>query len=183
MRTEIPACFWSLQYPQQISSANRSTINTCWMRNTEYGKKPSILNRQKLWIKIFLHASLNSKTTVFGDDYCQLASFVCRCKGYFSSVQFSRSVGSNCLRPHESQHARPPCPSPTPRVHPNSCASSRWCHPAISSSVVPFSSCPDIKEWDYFTFKILWLKAFPQLTFLPSLYTIHPSKYTSSHTD
>ena len=49
---------------------------------------------------------------------------------------------SDSLRPHESQHARPPCPSPTPRVHPNSCPSSRWCHPAISSSVVPFSSCP-----------------------------------------
>ena len=56
-------------------------------------------------------------------------------------VQFS-SVVSNSLRPHESQHARPPCPSPTPRIHPNSCPSSRWCHPAISSSVVPFSSCP-----------------------------------------
>ena len=60
----------------------------------------------------------------------------------FSSVQFSRSVVSDSLRPHESQHTRPPCPSPTPGVHPNSCASSRWCHPAISSSVVPFSSCP-----------------------------------------
>jgi len=58
------------------------------------------------------------------------------------SVQFSRSVMSDSLRPHELQHARPPCPSPTPRVHPNSCASSQWCHPAISSSVVPFSSCP-----------------------------------------
>ena len=45
------------------------------------------------------------------------------------------------LQPHESKHARPPCPSPTPEVHPNSCASSQWCHPAISSSVVPFSSC------------------------------------------
>ena len=59
-----------------------------------------------------------------------------------SSVQFSRSVVSDSLRPHESQHARPPCPSPTPGVHSNSCPSSRWCHPAISSSVVPFSSCP-----------------------------------------
>ena len=58
------------------------------------------------------------------------------------SVQFSRSVVSNSLQPQELQHARPPCPSPTPRVHPNSCPSSRWCHPAISSSVVPFSSCP-----------------------------------------
>ena len=59
----------------------------------------------------------------------------------FSSVQFSHSVVSDSLRPHELQHARPPCPSPTPGVYPNSCASSWWCHPAISSSVVPFSSC------------------------------------------
>ena len=60
----------------------------------------------------------------------------------FSSVQFRRSVVSDSLRLHELQQARPPCPSPTPRVHPNSCPSSWWCHPAISSSVVPFSSCP-----------------------------------------
>ena len=61
---------------------------------------------------------------------------------WFSSVQFSRSVVSDSLRPHESQHARPPCPSPTPGVHSDSRPSSPWCHPAISSSVVPFSSCP-----------------------------------------
>ena len=60
----------------------------------------------------------------------------------FSSVKFSHSVVSDSLRPHESQHARPPCPSPTPGVHPNSCTLSRWSHPAISYSVVPFSSCP-----------------------------------------
>ena len=60
---------------------------------------------------------------------------------YFSSVQFSCSVVSNSLQPRESQHARPPCPSPTPRVPSNSRPLSRWCHPAISSSVVPFSSC------------------------------------------
>ena len=60
----------------------------------------------------------------------------------FNSVQFSRSVVSESLRPRESQHARPPCPSPTPGVHSNSHPSSQWCHPAISSSVVPFSSCP-----------------------------------------
>ena len=58
------------------------------------------------------------------------------------SVQFSRSVVSDSLHPHELQHARPPCPSPTHGVHPNSCPSSQWYHPAISSSVVPFSSCP-----------------------------------------
>ena len=60
----------------------------------------------------------------------------------FSSVQFSHSVVSDSLRPHESQHAGPPCPSPTTGVHPNTCPLSWRCHPAISSSVVPFSSCP-----------------------------------------
>ena len=60
----------------------------------------------------------------------------------FSSVQFSRSVMSDYLRPHELQHARPPCPSSTPGVHSDSHPSSSWCHPAISSSVIPFSSCP-----------------------------------------
>ena len=60
----------------------------------------------------------------------------------FSSVQFSCSVVSDSLWPHESQHARPPCPSPTPRVHSDSRPSSQWCHPAISSSIIPFSSCP-----------------------------------------
>ena len=65
------------------------------------------------------------------------------CSGIqFSSFQFSHSVVSNSLLPHKLQHARPLCPSPTPGVHPNSCASSRWCHPAISSSVIPFFSCP-----------------------------------------
>ena len=59
------------------------------------------------------------------------------CSSSHSSVQFSHS-----LWPHEPQHARPPCPSPNPGVHPNPCPSSRWCHPAVSSSIVPFSSCP-----------------------------------------
>ena len=59
-----------------------------------------------------------------------------------SSVQFSSSVMSDSLWPHEPQHTRPPCPSPTPGVHPNPCPLSRWCHATISSSVVPFSSCP-----------------------------------------
>ena len=88
-------------------------------------------------------------------DINQLSEWLFHCKPTFSpltnnlwsyfqlsSVLFSRSVVSDSLRPHESQHARPPCPSPTPGVHSNSCPLSRWCHPAISSSVVPFSSCP-----------------------------------------
>ena len=68
------------------------------------------------------------------------------------SVQFS-SVSQSCptLWPHESQHARPPCPSQPPGVHSNSCPSSQWCHPAISSSVVPFSSCPQsLPAWGSF---------------------------------
>ena len=60
---------------------------------------------------------------------------------WFSSVQFSCSVVSNSLQPHELQYARPPCPSPAPGVHPNLCPLSQCCHPTISSSVVPFSSC------------------------------------------
>ena len=60
----------------------------------------------------------------------------------FSSVQFSHAVVSDSLQPHEPQHARPPSASPTPRVHPNPCPLSQWWHPTISSSVIPFSSCP-----------------------------------------
>ena len=60
---------------------------------------------------------------------------------YIGSVQFCRSVRSTSLWPHETQHARPPCPSPAPGVYTNSCSLSRWCHPAISSFVIPFSSC------------------------------------------
>ena len=78
----------------------------------------------------------------------------------FSSVLFSRSVVSNSLRPHESQHAMPPCSSPYPGVHSDSCPLSPWCHPAISSSVVPFSSCPQS------------LPALPQINHYPSFMII-----------
>ena len=80
--------------------------------------------RPNIWVNII-------QLTIVGDQ--------------FSTVQFSCSVVSDSLWPHESQHARPPCPSPTPGVHSDSHPSSQWCHPAISaisSSVVPFSSCP-----------------------------------------
>ena len=60
----------------------------------------------------------------------------------FSSVQFSCSVVSEYLSPHEPEHTKPPCPPPTPRVQPNPCPLGRWCHPTISSSVIPFCSCP-----------------------------------------
>ena len=70
------------------------------------------------------------------------------------SDQISSSVVSDSLRSHESQHARPPCPSPTPGVHWDSRPSSQWCHPAISSSVVPFSSCPQSLPAYYFGFNL-----------------------------
>jgi len=80
-------------------------------------------------------------------EACLFALILCSINGVCkaigkSSVPFSHSVVSDSLQPHESQHARPPCPSPTPGVHSDSGPSSQWCHPAISSSVVPFSSGP-----------------------------------------
>ena len=84
--------------------------------------------------KQVFHASLNSAQT----------TYTVFSKGFrfLPSVQFSHSVRSDSLQPHKLQHARPPCPSQTPGVHPNPCPLSWWCHPTISSSVIPFSSCP-----------------------------------------
>ena len=73
---------------------------------------------------------------------CGLLPYLDNYKIQFSSVQSSHSVVSDYLRPHELQHVRPPCPSPTARVYPNPCPLSRGCHSTISSFVVPFSSCP-----------------------------------------
>ena len=81
---------------------------------------------------------LNCRQILYGLSYEDGSIILKR----ITSVQFSHSVMSDSSRPHKSQHARPPCPSPTPRVHPDSRPSSQWCHPSISSSVVPFSSCP-----------------------------------------
>ena len=79
--------------------------------------------------------------TLILEVYQKYFSVFC-CLSNINSVQFSCSVVSDSLRPHESQYARPPCPSPTPWVYSNSYPSSWWCHLTISSSVVPFSSCP-----------------------------------------
>ena len=95
------------------------------------------------------------------------------------SDQISHSVVSNSLRPHESQHTRPPCPSPTPGVHSDSRPSSQWCHPAISSSVVPFSSCPQSlpashfwyskTPWDMTHMRPIWVNEFKNATFVSSV--------------
>ena len=91
---------------------------------------------QNLCVPINLMSSL----LAINKELVILSIFVlCFCR--FSSVQFSRSVVSDSLRFYELQHARPPCLSPTPGVHSDSCPSSQWCHPVISSSVIPLSSC------------------------------------------
>ena len=90
----------------------------------------------------------------------------------FSSVQFSRSVVSDSLRPHESQHARPPCPSPTPRVHSNSCPSNRWCHPShpLSSPSPPApipSQHQDLFQWANSSHQVVKVLQFQLCSFLP----------------
>ena len=86
----------------------------------------------------YVHSDVNS----WVDDICSVWSWQNLGSKIQGSVQFSCSVMSNSLRPHEWQHTRPPYPSPSPGVHSNSRPSSRWCHPAISFSVIPSSSCP-----------------------------------------
>ena len=83
----------------------------------------------------------------------------------FSLFQFSSSVVSSSLRPHELQHARPPCPSPTPGVHPSPCPLSQWCRPIISSSVVPVSSCP--QSWWWGNQMVFWESTSSTLWFQP----------------
>ena len=103
----------------------------CWK-----GERQKRKTQLKYWIETIIIISV----------YDYLLSYYWELIGNFntfsSSVQFSRSVVPDPLWPHESQHARPPCPSPSPRVHSDSRPSSPWCHPAISSNVIPFSSCP-----------------------------------------
>ena len=98
----------------------------CNSRKVQRPHRPSwSLSSDFLWVTKVVMCSLEGK-----------------CFYFSTSVEFRCSVMSNSLRPHELQHARPPCPSPTPRVHPNPCPSSWWCDPTITSSVIHFSSCP-----------------------------------------
>ena len=88
--------------------------------------------------RLLIVEKTSDSKNIFRFSFWKFCQATCR----YLSVQFSHSVMSDSLWPHESQHARPPRPSPTPGVHSDSRPSSQWCHPAISSSVVPFSSCP-----------------------------------------
>ena len=112
----------------------------------------NILLEKKIWVNREFHQdnAHHFTTTWIPSLEWFLKSF--QYLWYQTSVQFSHSIMSDSLQPHESQHAGPPCPSPTPRIYPNSCPSSRWCHPAISSFIVPFSS---------------WLQSLPASGYFP----------------
>ena len=132
-----------------------------------------VISQFYYWLKIKIGSIFHSSLKIYG---------LC-----ISSVQFSRSVVSDSLRPHELQHARPPCPSPTPGVHSDSRPMSQWCHPAISSSVVPFSSCPQSLPAWVFCFTTSTLSWFMDLTFqVPMQYcslqhrALLPSSVTST---
>ena len=117
-----------------------------WVTNTHWSCVYDGTHTQVLWCGVPPSASSVSKNIAYGADSLLnkvLALYNLLMWNLGVSVsQFSRSVMSDFLQPHDSQYTRPPCPSLTPRVYSNSCPSTRWCHPAISSSVVPFSSCP-----------------------------------------
>ena len=111
-----------------------------WKLLNELLEHQSSHHTQNLWICELMKVLTNIIMEIVSQYRYSLYTALC-----FTdvTVQFSSSVVSNSLRPHESQHARPPCPSPTLRVHPNPCPVSRWCQPTISSLVIiPFSSCP-----------------------------------------
>ena len=137
------------------TAAHQALLSVGFSRKEYWGGLPYSSSRGSFQPKGWTHVSYVSCTgqwvlyhqhhlgSPLVDILCQFLklyySFV---RGSFSSVQFSHSVVSDSLWPQVWQHARPPCPSPTPGVHSDSRPSSPWCHPAISSSVVPFSSCP-----------------------------------------
>ena len=108
---------------------------------TVYNIQYWILKRQRNQRSNCQHPLDHWKSKRIPEKHLFLLYWLCQSL-WLCSVQFSRSVVSNSLWPHEPQYARPPCPSPTLRVYPNPCPSSWWCHPTFSSSVIPFSNCP-----------------------------------------
>ena len=125
--------FWrcTLLYQYQVSYFNFFLVTKIW----RYTVIEGILHTQSYFLP-------NITSIIFVNKMWLFCWFNISMYSMTSSVQFTRSVMSDSLWPHELQHTRPPCPSPTHGVHPNSCPLSQWCHPAVSSSVIPFSSCP-----------------------------------------
>ena len=123
------------QYPAVDVTGDRSKVRCCKEQYCIGTWNVRFMNQGKLEVVKQEMARVNV-------DILGISELKWTGMGEFNSDQISRSVVSDSLRPHESQHTRPPCPSPTPRIHSDSHPSSQWCHPAISSSVVPFSCCP-----------------------------------------
>ena len=151
------AFFWSKcsKIRHQLQEKNIKNTNIWWLNNTLLNNQ-QITEEIKKEIKIYIETNDNENTTteniwdsvkaVLSGKFIPIQAYLKKQEQHqinnLISFQFSRSVMSDSLQPHELQHARPPCPSPTPRVYPNSCPLSQGCHPTISSSVAPFSSCP-----------------------------------------
>ena len=128
---------------ESVMSSNHLVL-CCPLLSLYYYCVKSLLsnfNRHFVHVSAYTHTQTHS-ASVFFKAGKESAVYIMDNEGQVSSAQFSRSVVSDSLRPHESQHIRPPYPSPTPGVHSDSHPSSQWCHPAVSSSVVPFLSCP-----------------------------------------
>ena len=127
---------------QWVTSVHRNALRTWMSRGTRAQTQSERWHRPTASQTLAAEAHWNHKCwpwqLICGSRQPTLASLF---SVQFSSVQFSHSVMPDSLRPHESQHARPSCPSPTPGVYSNPCPSSQRCHPTISFSVVPFSFC------------------------------------------
>ena len=162
IRTDLISYFWSKECGKDLALVLSLDLKKSWLplfffselchcHENKLGpvcwRMSHLVQAELRWaVKVILDQSTHSQYASWPQEWAQLRSGRSHSdqqnSGAFSSVQFSCLVVYDSLRPHELQHARPPCPSPTPRVHSNLCPSSLWCHPAISSSVIPFFSCP-----------------------------------------
>ena len=136
--------FWSsLLTPTRCSRSIETLFFTLWVTKSVFSYQEFMMGRKNLTSLLYwpMFSSWALQIRLIKDRSVREGHGLLLYISQFSSVQFSHSVMSNSLWPHELQHARPPCPSPTPGVYLNSCPLSRWCHPTISSSVIPFSSC------------------------------------------
>ena len=132
-------CSSLLSVTWRLSPLMAHEVYLCIRLESSASRKHRGRKKEKMGCSDALHLGRDilSKNNCWENNRKKKRNYICR----FSSVQFSHSVMSDFLRPYGLQHTRPPCPSPTPGVYPNSCTLSCWCHPTISSSVTPFSSC------------------------------------------
>ena len=152
--------FLKPEYEASLREGKRKSLSCrddCWDKHHETGTSMTYL-RDKKNLRVARPNIFSFPCNLFVESIPEEYSPVWIFLMAFSSVQFSHSVVSDSLRPHESQHARPLCPSPTPGVHPDPRPSSQWCHPAISSSVVTFSSIMVLFYINMFLYPLYLLK-------------------------